>query len=426
MILPVAAVFLSAVLCAQSAKTIPAKPATNKPIKDSFAFNVLATVDKILRVAEEAKKHPMTLAGEPLKTNYNGGMTYKSAVQLLGSEKAEFCLNYTRRDAGNTEWIWMTTVIDTPKGAHSAAVLAMHKKLDSLLLSFKDRGKLLGPNFSFSTWASVNEASLERDFLFLKISFEKGIYNTEQGVIDSMIRLYKPLLSDKTTANECGEKFSKAMQLEGISAARIKQIYEDIVKEIAYKDINTAFQLMLGAPYFVEMKTLKEQLTYSQQEEITKLATKVVEDYNAKYNGKPKPDVVLEKKKEIEKVTPPSDPCKREIWDLKIKPGWYVTGSGHTAYVRDYSCSTHTYTISWVNPTKKLVTEKGITVDAMNAYSPTSASPFIVCSHCNGVGYSMEYDWYQVNVASNHYAKSNDQRKYSCGVCSGAGYLKIR
>lgn len=236
------------------------------------------------------------------------------------------------------------------------------------------------------------------------------------------------LPSDKATASKCGRQFAAALALEGIEKQKITNIYTELLKEIAYKDITAAFHLLVEAPVSSnELKAITDQLTASQQQEIRKISRQVIDDFYAEYNGQPKPDVVLEKKKEIEKATPPSDPCQREIWELSIKPGYYISGNGKVAYVRDYSCAANTYTIAWLDRARssRLVMET-LSVDAMRSYHHTSSAPFLICSHCKGQGYSLEYDWYQVNVASNYYARSNDQRKYTCGVCSGAGYIKVR
>jgi hypothetical protein len=404
-------------LYAQPPKKVPAKPVAKNVIKDTFAFNVLSTIDKILRVAEDPTKHPMLLAGELLKTSFRGGGIYQSTITIPGSVRTEFTQIDTDRDKGKTSWELTITMIDTPKGKHPGAV-AMKQKLDSLVTSFKNR------KGSMYAGGSINDKYYERDNVYIIISIYKGLYNTEQGAIDSVVNLYKPLLSNRATAGDCAPKFTKALELEGIKQGKIIELFTSLFKEIANKNLGAAFDMLIGGPSYIDVQIAKSALSYSQQEEIKKMATKAVEDFYG--NNYSRPDVVVEKKKEIDQQQPPSDPCKKEIWELRIKPGWYVSGNGRTAYVTEYSCATHTYTIAWVNATKKLEFEKGLSPNAMAAYTGTSSSPFIICSHCKGIGYSMEYDWYQVNVASNHYAKSDKQRKYSCGVCSGAGYIKVR
>jgi hypothetical protein len=59
-------------------------------------------------------------------------------------------------------------------------------------------------------------------------------------------------------------------------------------------------------------------------------------------------------------------------------------------------------------------------------YKSSTQFPFLLCNHCKGVGYFMEYDWYQMGVGSSLYARSTKQRLYTCGVCSGKGYIQVR
>jgi hypothetical protein len=416
------ALLVYAGLYAQPSKNIPAKSPVAKAIKDTFAFNVLSTIDKVLHVAGDPTKHPMLLAGELFKTSFRGSGIYQSAISIPGSVRTEFTQTNTDRDKHTTTWEWTVTMIDTPKGKNAGAA-ALKQKLDSLIVSFKKREQ---GTFSMYVSGSINDKYYERDQVRIIVSIYKGLYNTEQGAIDSVVNLYKPRLSDRTTAGDCAGKFTKALELEGIKQDKIIVLFTDLFKEIANKNLGAAFDMLVGGPGYIDVKTTTSGLSYSQQEEIKKMASKKVDDFYAEYNGYPKPDVVVEKKKEIEKQQPPADPCKREIWELRVKPGWYVSGNGRIAYVTEYSCTTHTYTIAWINATKKLVFEKGLSPDVMAAYTGTTSSPFIVCSYCKGIGYSMEYDWYQVNVASNYYAKSNKQTQYSCGQCKGAGYINVR
>ncbi len=419
--LPLLALLVSVGLRAQPSKKIPVKSPVGTTIKDTFAFNVLTALDKVLRVAEDPTKHPMLLAGELLKMSWRGGGLYQSAISVPGSVRAEFSQTHTDRDKRTTDWEWTLTLIDTPKGKHPGAA-AIKQKLDSLIVSFEKRKQ---GKFSMYVGGSINDKYYERDGVYIIVNLYKGLYNLEQRAIDSIVNLYKPLLSDRATAGDCAVKFTKALELEGIKQDKIIMLFTNLFEEIANKNLGAAFDMLVGGPSFIDVKKTTEGLSYSQQEEIKKMASKKVQDFYAEYNGYPKPDVVVAKKKEIEKKQPPADPCKREIWELRVKPGWYVSGNNRIAYVTEYSCATHTYTIAWVNGTK-LVFEKGISPDAMAAYIGTTSSPFIVCDQCKGIGYSMEYDWYQVNVASNYYAKSDKQRQYSCGVCSGRGHIKVR
>jgi hypothetical protein len=411
-----------------AAAFVTAKLPAQTKAKDSFAISVLNTVDKVLRIAEDPKQLAMKLAAEPIRLNRNGAMTYHSSVPFPGNVSTEFEQTHTRRDLGSTDWQWQVRLLDFPKGQQTAQITATKIKVDSLLLSFASRKRTSYPDgtYEVSTYSWTNSNYYDSDALFLVVRLKKKLHNTEQQAIDSLLKLYKPLMADTRIAHDKAGSFANAFKLEDISEAKTKEVYSGVLKEISNKNLNAAYQLMLNAPSFVDLQAITAQFTEAQRTQIRVLAKKDIDEFYGTTN-KPSSDPVIEKQKEIKEKQAPADPCEREIWELSIKPGYYVAGNNRVAYVRDYSCANNRYTIVWMDVSKnnRLVAE-GLSVEEMKAYRHTSAAPFIVCSNCRGIGYSMEYDWYQVNVASNTYARSNDLRKYTCGVCSGAGHIKVR
>jgi hypothetical protein len=396
--------------------------------KDTFAINILNTVEKVLRIAEDPKRHAMELAGEPIRHAFNGAMVYHSSVSFPGNSPTEFEQTHTWRKHGSTDWQWQVRLLDLPKGKQVELINATKKKVDSLLLSFASRKRPPYPDGTYEVTTSswTNSPYYDSDALLLIVRVKKKLHNTEQQAVDSLLNLYKPLMQDPRVAYDKGGTFANAFRLEDISEAKTKEVYSALLKEMSNKNISATYQLMLNAPSFVDLQTISAQFTDAQRTQIRDLARKDIDAFYGN-NNKPTTDPVIEKQKEIKEKQPPSDPCEREIWELSIKPGYYVTGNNRVAYVRDYSCATNRYTIVWKDASKNSrLNSEGISLEEMKAYRQTSAAPFIVCSNCRGIGYSMEYDWYQVNVASNTYARSNDQRKYTCGVCSGAGYIKVR
>ncbi len=396
--------------------------------KDTFAINILNTVEKVLRIAEDPKHAAMKLAGEPIRLTRNGSMIYHSSVPFPGNVPTEFEQTHTWRKHGSTGWQWQVRLLDFPKGKQVELINVTKKKVDSLLLSFASRKRPPYPDgtYEVTTAAWTNSPYYDSDALLLIVRVKKKLHNTEQQAIDSLLRLYKPLMADTRVAHDKAGAFANAFKLEDISEAKTKEVYSGVLKEISNKNLGATYQLMLNAPSFVDLKAISAQFTEAQRTQIRDLAKKDIDAFYGNTN-KPTTDPVIEKQKEIKEKQPPADPCEREIWELSIKPGYYVAGNNRVAYVRDYSCATDRYTIVWKDASKnsRLVAE-GLSVEEMKAYRHTSAAPFIVCSNCRGIGYSMEYDWYKINVASNTYARSNDQRKYTCGVCSGAGYIKVR
>lgn len=397
-------------------------------VKDTFAINILTTVDKVLRIAEDPKRSAMELAGEPISMNFNGSMKYRSAVPFPGKATTEFEQTQTWRNHGITNWQWQVRLLDFPKGQQTALINATKKKVDSLLLSFDSRKRPPYPDGTYEvlTAALINLSYYDTDGLLLIVRVSKKLHNTEQQAVDSLLNLYKPLMVDPQVAHDKGGTFANAFRMEHISEAKTKEVFTSLLKELANKNISATYQLLLNAPSFLDFQAITAQFTEAQRTQIKDLARKDIDAFYAN-NNKPATDPVIEKRKEIKEKQPPSDPCEREIWELTIKPGYYVSGNNRVAYVRDYNCATDRYTVLYKDASKnnRLVAE-GLSVEDMKAYRHTAAAPFIVCSNCRGIGYSMEYDWYQVNVASNAYARSNDQRKYTCGVCAGSGYIKVR
>jgi hypothetical protein len=413
---------------AQPSKTAPAKSPVSKPIKDSFAFNVLSTIDKVLRFAEDTKKPAMAMAGELLRTDQQGSGIYQPTIVMPGSVSMGYRLSKTYRDLKSTTWEWKAIMLDLPKDQGAAAIQVMKTKIDSLLLSFRDRQKQHGVYYTLHTFTNLSASYRQTDQLELVIFFDKGLHNSEQAVIDSLKQLYRSLLANKRTASECAEKFGKALAVEGIPDETIKKVDTEMIVEVANKDAEAAYQALISIPYPADYMAIFEKLPPAAKEVVRSLAKQAVEKFydeqNGRYNNS-RPDIVVEKKKEIDKETPPGDPCQREMWETGVKPGHYLSGDGAVSYVTDYSCSMHTYTIAWVD-NGKLKFKPGVTREEIKKYSRTSGSPFLVCSHCQGQGYSMEYDWYQVNAYSGYHARSNKQTRYSCGQCKGAGFMKVR
>lgn len=425
----VLALFLSSTSVSQAQKTTPSKqPVSKQPakavIKDTFAFNLLTTVDKVLRTALDPKQPAMALAGELLRTDPDGAGIYRATYELPGSIETILKLTYTNGYNNSKLWSWVATMMVQPKNSDTTAMHNLNVKMDSILKSFasrdlKDTRITVGNNYYIS-YRDVDRLTLE-------VSFSKPSHTKVENVYDSLISLYKPLLMNSATVRECADKFSRALQLEGIQPEMGKKAYASIIRDIADRDVTAAFLTLLAAPYYVENKEILALLSSSQQSEFRSLAQKNLDDFYRKYNNTPQQDPVVAQTKQIEKEKPPADPCAREVWELRIKPGAFVMANGQVSYVMDYSCATDKYTIAWVDPTKKkLFFDRNVAVFTMNTYSQTRDAPFLPCSHCKGIGYSEEHDWYQTGVGSNFYARSNNTRKYSCGVCSGAGYLKVR
>lgn len=417
----VALFFLPVAIHAQPNK----KPVTKQPIKDSFALTILTTIDQLLRFAEDPKKTAMSVAGELQKTNTNGAGIYNSPVRFPGFGNATLMLSSTSRKINLSTWEWQGMIYQFPKGQQTALLKQTEAKLDTLIKSFDARKTNSLSNFYITVRNWSDKSWLEKDELSVLVTFNKKVTNTEQSAIDSILQLYRPLLSSPATAKTCVSQFAEALALEGVERPKVKEIFINELKSVANTNTQAAFNMLLSGPSYIDVKEATAQLTSSQQDQLKRMANQYIDDFNKKYNNVPTTDVVVEKKKELEKAKPPSDPCEREMWETGVKPGKYLSVNGKTAIVSDYSCTTHTYTLA-VLDNGKIQFHYSVTREQVKKYPASYDYTFMLCSRCNGAGHSMEYDWYQMSTGSNFYARSDKQTKYTCGICKGSGYIKIR
>lgn len=410
--------FITAILITNAcfAQKSAAKPA-KQTVKDTFAINLLNSVDKLLGMATNDKITGKAMAGEFIGITEGEHTEWLSLAQVPSSIKTTCLHDHSFRNYECVRWEW-TAIIPQGKGDKPVT----KERVEKIVQNFNIKDiQYKGQNFQ----CEVNAYNSE---VFLKITYFKALHNTEQEAIDSLLQLYKPLLLSRQTAGTCIRRLENAFGIEGISKEAVLATYKKLIKQIADTDIEAAFETMMGIRSDEDSKIILNQLSYAQQEQIRTMAKKIVADYNAQFTPKtPQTDVVLAKKKEIEKAKVPTDPCEREIWELKLKPGNYITGNGWAGQITGYSCGNNTYNIAWYDAKAKRITmEKNVLVNATSAYSLANNAPFMICRNCQGEGHSLEYEWYQVNVASSTYARSNKQNKVPCGACGSRGCIIVR
>lgn len=235
-----------------------------------------------------------------------------------------------------------------------------------------------------------------------------------QKTLDSLLLIYKPLLKTTTSAESAVRKFVE--EIKKLPEDIVKKPYLDLVAELANNNIQSTFYLVLEAPYYFKNEELLAQLNPTQKAEIRKIAQKITDDYNKKSQ----PASVAAQQKETPKETPPTDPCQREIWELKIKPGSYVKMPKGVAKVESYSCKTGKYSILWADGKQKLQREY-TTVETMNTYEKISYIPFTTCGRCNGFGYTIEHE---TREFGGYLFKSDKTKQVFCTTCSGKGYKR--
>ncbi len=398
------------------------KPA-NQPkqtVKDTFALRLLTSIDRLLQMATDEKITGKAMVGEFIGVTSGENPEWQSAVQVPGSSKTTCTHYYTFRNEGITDWNWIATI---PKSAGGSRTTTPAKeRAEKVVQSFNIQNmQYKGRPFT----ASVYEYDTS---IFIKINYYKGLHNTEKDVLDSMDQLYRPLLFKKQTAGECIKRLQSALSTEGISKDVSLTYFKKLVPQIANVSVEAAFETLMGIDSQADYKEIVSGLSYTQKEEIRTIAKKVVSDYvDAQKAQRDKTDVVVAQKKEIEKVQAPTDPCQKEIWELKLKPGNYVSANGAIGLISAFFCNTHTYTIAWYDAkSKRISLAKNVTVAETSSYSLAYNAPFMLCRSCKGEGSHMEYEWYQMNVASSYYARSNKQTKIPCGECGSRGCIVVR
>lgn len=410
-----AAILLGSTIAAQKTTPTPAK----QTVKDTFAIHLLNAVDKLLAMATNEKLTGMDMVGEFVGVSSWENREWFSKVHVPRSQQSTCTHNITNRSAGITDWSWKATISKTAIGKLSTA--SAKERAEQVLQQFTIKKlQYKGGIFDYSIYETDTD-------LYIKINYYKGLHNTEQQVLDSLDQLYRPLLLKKEIAGECTKRLERAFFVEGISKDKSLAYFKKLLPQIANTDLAAAFETLMSISSTEDYKILTAELSYSQNEQLRNMGRKVVEDYAAKRQQANQPDVVIAKKKEIEKTQVPTDPCKREIFELALKPGHYISGGGTVGQITSYSCTTHSYTIAWYNASSKRITiAKDVSVASTAGYFIANSAPFMLCRNCKGEGVFEENEWYQVNVASNYYAKSNKTRKIACGECGSRGCIVVR
>lgn len=312
----------------------------------------------------------------------------------------------------------LLTVDQPKKEIDLAAVKKLKQAIDTLLTSFTAKKQ----GVSIYTSGNVDDAWYKECVLDLRISFERPHNASPQQIKDSLLALYLPILKKKEFTREAGFQFLGALDIEGFSNEEKEEIIMPVAKEVINHDFYAGYLFVLNKPYYI--RNYNAALTVEQRERVTKTARQELDASYAK-NGEQKKDPVVQQqqKQAAEKI--PTDPCEKEIYYLKHKPGQYIAYNGTTAFVSAYSCPDNTYTICYLDK-GKLVFKKNIAVASLANAHHSAASPFVICRNCQGKGNFMEYKWYYMNNYSGHYARSNEQHQVTCGVCLGSGYIKVR
>lgn len=416
-------------------KTITAsgKTATSAPGVDSATYNFLSPVIKMIQAAEDPKKGQAFFMTE-LQSVTNEGVAVYRAPYSIGNFTATVFKTKTDRVAQTTSWKWVAVFTQSLDNLPDEKIELMDKKADSLLqlLNYKkeNSSNTVGTIFSF-----FNKYT-DQKVLELRLDFTKGLYNTEQQAIDSLLNVYKPLLFKPAFASGASEKLGYALEVEGINRNKITSIFKDIVNEMPFGNSEAIYQVMLGVPDFVDYKGIKDQLQIDKKNAVTAMAKKEVdqfyEEQRRKFNGDP---VVVEQKKaqtlKVMQGCPEIEKNELYKYQLGITMISTVNGVPFIGRVTKIDCFTQKVTIT--KPGKRIRFDYPIDV-SFNLYKSWEKNDkqFHRCTACAGEGgevlstsstrtKELPFGYFS-GIKTTSTRTTTSTKWYDCYKCDGTGW----
>ncbi len=342
-----------------------AAPLKQSPITDTLAYNILTTLNELNAYIRDVSQPIQLMLGSFLKTN-TWGNSFSSVIKVPTSIENTFIRGRVNRYKGVEQWEWKSILIRSPKNQlPSETFILLKSKIDSIIKVMPLVKELDEKNkvSNISVYENVSNAQYrylyEVDEVVLQVDFVKPITQTEQQSLDSLVKLYRPGLSNVSTAKEASYKFTSALSAEGFSDEKREMIFADELKIVADKDINAAFKMLIDASY-LRSKNLEAKLTDDQKSQIRKIATEVVNAYNAKWDPPP-PTFV---------------------------PAWTDPGSQQQVQQRQgktVKCSL----CNGVGQYEKVM--RSHTYNGINGQVTTTFTKWAVCDVCNGTGWVIKY-----------------------------------
>jgi|GEM_PF-2538913 len=364
----------------------------------SFEMNLTASIKNVIRLAQDTQKEGYLFTKELIKVSNEGEPTYAAAFPMPGFN-ARITKGRTDRKKGLTYWNWSTSFMEAPKGGKVAEIEALATKGDSIV---KDFQQYLAPDklhAVVSVYISkvVNNKYDTTDYAALVIGFTKPVYQTEQQVYDSLVNLYKPLLADPATAKAATNQFCYALVHEGFAESKAVSAIRELLPGIADQNINAAYGVCMGFPYFVKYDLVKDVISTQQQEKLKGMAQKFIDDWDAEWKkkyGKADRVVVQQKKAEMAKA---AKACAGYGAETDINPDMLVKGvavsekSGSKTFVgrlTDIDCTKGIVYIVQPGYTNMPTSSKTLQVSLSNyrVYWRKHHEQYYSCSRCGGEG----------------------------------------
>lgn len=364
----------------------------------SFEVNLTASVKNVIRLAEDTRKEGFVFTKELIKVSKEGEPTYAAPFPMPGYN-AHITKGRTDRKKGLTYWSWRTSFIEAPKGRKAAEMEALAAKADSIVKGYEQYVATDKVHAVASMYISkaVNNKYDTTDYAALVISFTKPVYQTEQQSYDSLVSLYKPLLTDPATAKAATNQFCYALVHEGFAESKAVSAIRELLPGIADQNINAAYEVCMGFPYFVKYDLVKDVISSQQQDKLKSMAQKFIDDWDAEWKkkyGKADPVVVQQKKAEVAKA---AKACAGYGAETDIKPDMLVKGvavsekSGSQAFVgrlTHIDCTKGIVYIVQPGYTNMPTSNKTLQVSLSNyrVYWRKHHEQYYSCSRCGGEG----------------------------------------
>jgi hypothetical protein len=369
---------------------------------DTLSRNILNAVNKVMAIATDPKKSIHSLISEYVSSTSLQENLFTSTVNVAGSEKTFVMKNQTWPDKGITRWTWVTVIGGAPKGTITAQLREAKTKLDTLLKTIPPVKETdpkhhveykLANGFFDMNW-------LKTDSLLVQIVFQKPDNRTEQQIIDSLQKLYKPDLMDATKVSSRSFQFANALERE-LTKNKIQSVYNTMTRELADHSMYCGYTFLMNAPWGLNVEEIRQGLTAEQRSAIRSMAQKTINDFNAEQQRK------LQPAQPVTTVT--NNPVATQVAQAKYKMGTgiFLRNASSFGPMRDY-------TIGEFNPSTKQY------LVATREYIPPKKTFFK--TNENVAHYRVDIAQLTAEQIENLYTISNLQYLF-CSLCKGSGAI---
>lgn len=417
---------------------------------DSFSMNIKSAVTKVLAIAANPKKPAAELATD-FVTIQNHDKIYLSSVKLEGGEKSYVMNTDVDWEKGISKWRWTAVIASAPKATMIDKLNNAKSRIDSLLKQISKPVETDPKHHVSAIDVTLisNSNVFPNDSLYIWVEFTKPKKGIKEDVIDSLLKKYKADLFGRATAKEAAEQLGEALFAEKIPKEQSQKLFEDLMKEVADKDVYAAYAIYMNVTGDLDVMKMFDKLTPGQKETFRTESKKLIDLINeaqAKKGREPEPPQTTIKPIPTQQAVRAKPKYALNTTLLPIKPG--SVRSDYT--VAEYDPSSQLYRLI----TREYVPEKKtffrtnenvacyvmyiteVTEDYIDKNFKVSPDKYLFCSQCKGHGaiYKTQIrstggQWEQLSF--NVYAftpgrvTAEWEERFVCPNCFGAGRKKL-